>query len=452
MQESNTTGERLAPIALPTPLVIFAWGVPLLWLLSMGRVVLDRVILRVQDPWVLPGRFEDFFCYWGRLKLLHTEAFHTAPDTRIFGSGWGYPAPAVFVYRFFYLFDPPGVVRPYRGYAVMVGLTLATLAWMAWRLTRAFTERGLRQGDAVWLSAVGALMSWPLFLTLQRGNIEMVLWIPLALSLYAFSQRRWMVSALLIGLTASFKLYPILLLALFLRDRRWKELVAGVLVAVTTTLAALAFVGPTLRSAAAHIGLGVKGFIDEHGAHINWKTEGYSHSLFHLLKMRLLHQTDLLQTLIPLYMLTVAAVMLIVFFGRVMWAPLLNQVMVLCISMIYLPATSYDYTLLVLLVPCAWLGLRVASAAHRGKILPGSLWAMGLFTVLLGPEFFLSKGPYLYSGSVKAVCLGVLLAIAVVYPFPEEGIGGREQPRSFKNSTAARLRNGTAAGTLRKSQ
>ena len=419
MRISEKADGRISASHLPVALAIFAWGIPVLWVLSLARIVVDRLLLRVKSPWVLPGRFEDFFCYWGRLRLVHTAAFFTAPDSRRFGSGWGYPAPPIFIYRFFYLFDPASAAFPYRGYAVMVALTLGVILWMSVRFVKELQTRGLRRWGAIGLTASGALLSWPLFLALQRGNIEMLLWLPLAVAIRAFTQRRWMLAALLVGLTASFKIYPILLLALFLRERRWKEIVAAMAVMIGVTLLGLAYIGPTLKAAASHLGFGVQGFIAEHGAHVNWHTEGLSHSLFHVLKMRLIDRPEELPHLIPLYMLTLALVMTTVFFWRVIRMPDLNQVIVLCVSMIYLPAMSYDYTLLLLLVPCAWLAMVIVGAARQGRELAGSTAAMVLFTLILGPEIFLASGEYLYSGTFKAFCLGALLVLGCVVPFGE---------------------------------
>ncbi len=449
MRVSDKAEGRSSASHLPLALAIFAWGLPVLWVLSLARIVLDRLVLRVKEPWVLPGRFEDFFCYWGRVRLVHTAAFFTAPDSRRFGSGWGYPAPPIFVYRVFYLFDPAGAAFPYRGYAVMVALTLGAILWMSVKVVKELRRRGLGPWGAVGLTASGAVLSWPLFLALQRGNIEMLLWLPLAVAIRAFTQRRWMLSALLIGLTASFKIYPIILLALFLRERRWKEILAALAVAAGVTLLGLAYIGPTFKTAASHLGLGVQGFIAEHGGHVNWHTEGLSHSLFHVLKMRLIDRPEELPRLIPLYMLVLAVVMTAVFFWRVIRMPYLNQVMVLCISMIYLPAMSYDYTLLLLLVPCAWLVSDIVSSVSGGREMRGSTAAMLLFTLILGPEIFLSKGEYLYSGTVKAICLGALLVLVLVIPFGAMSEAGRLKR---DKSTGADLHGDGSAGTLRKSQ
>ena len=426
----DRTDEGGRSTGLPSSLAIFAWGLPLLWVLSILKIIWERLIVRDPNKWVLPHHFDDFVCYWLRLRMLHTMAFFDAPDNKLYGSGWGYPSPAVWIYRFFYLFDPLHVERPYRGFAVMVVLGLGGAVWAAFRLGQAMEQRGLRRSSAFWLLGSALIFSWPLFFVLQRGNIELLLWLPLAAAIAALARRRWMMAAVLIGLTASFKLYPILLLGLFLRDRRYREMLVGLVLPVGVTLLSLWYIGPTLPIAAQHIGLGIGGFIQDHGARINWWTEGYNHSLFHLIKVNANGHASELGSMLPWYMGGIALVMTAVFFLRVLKLPMPNQVLVLVLSMIYFPPTSYDYTLQVMFLPWAWLGLIAISRARRREAVPGMSVVMMLFTLLLGPELFLTTRRYLHSGSLKAVCLGALLVAALVFPFgdpdakePEERVG-----------------------------
>lgn len=421
--------EQMSRIRLPLELATFAWGLPLLWLASILKVARERLNGGHSEIWVLPHRFDDFVCYWLRIRLLHTAAFFDAPDNRYFGSGWGYPAPPIWIYRFFYLFDPAHVERPYRGFAVMVILGLALTIWCAYKLYQSLQQRGLRRLSALGLTAVALVLSWPLLFVLQRGNVELLLWLPLAAGVFAYARRKWMLAAVLIGLTASFKLYPIILLALLLRGRRYKEIITAIVVAVVVTVVSLWYIGPSLYVAWKRIGLGVSGFIQGHGAQINWTTEGYNHSLFHLVKVNALNHQDQLGQLIPRYMVGIGIMMTAIFFTRVIRLPPPNQVMVLVISMIYLPATSYDYTLQVLFVPWAWLALIAVSRARRGERVPGMLAAMILFALVLGPELFLTTGSYIRSGTLKSVCLAILLIIAIVYKFDDP-----ERPESIADT------------------
>ena len=304
---------------------------------------------------------------------------------------------------------------------------IAFTVWGAYTLNRSLQGRGLCRASAIGLTTSAVLFSWPLIFVLQRGNIELILWLPLAAAVYAFARRRWMLAAVLIGITASFKLYPIILLALFLRQRRFGPVFVGVGAAVLMTLVSLWYIGPTLGTAWSHMGLGVSGFIQEHGAQIDWSKEGFNHSLFHLIKVNAGSHKDELGRWIPLYMVGIGLIMTAVFFLRVIRLPEVNQVIVLVISMIYLPATSYDYTLQVLFIPWAWLALIAVSRARRREQIPGLLTSLILFTLVLGPEFFLTTRRYIHSGTLKAVCLGILLVIASVYPFvdPDREPSGR---------------------------
>ena len=422
-------GEHAVPkfeergIRLPKSLATFAWGLPLLWLLSLLKIAIERLSRNNPEPWVLPQKFDDFICYWFRLPLLHSEAFFTAPDNGQNGSGWGYPAPPIWIYRFFYLFDPRHAHKPLRGFALMAIVGVGLTAFCAYRLNRSLQRRGLSKVAAIGLTASAFLFSWPLLFVLQRGNIELLLWLPLVAAIYAFARRRWMLAAVLIGLTASFKLYPIILFALFLRERRFGAITVGICVAVCMTLLSLWYVGPTFGIAWSHIGFGVSGFVEGHGAHIDWSKEGYNHSLFHLIKVNASGYKDQLGRFITPYVLCIGLLMTALFFLRIIRMPKPNQVMILVISMIFLPPTSYDYTLQVLFIPWAWLALIAVSRARRGEQAHGILAAMILFALVLGPELFITSHRYLYSGTLKAVCLLLLIGVATVFRFDDPDLG-----------------------------
>ena len=409
MTTSGETQREKSAIALPHSLLFFIWLMPVLWCLTF----LSQWHLRHhEDSFSLPHRGDDFVGYWHRIPLLHSRAFFEAPDNRVFGSGWGYPAPAVWIYQFFYSFDLHTSLLPYRGYIVMVFATLLATGYLASRFYRSLRTHSVSSAAAVALCFVATALTWPLPFALQRGNIEMLLWLPIVGAIWAFSQGRYAIAAVLIGLVASVKLYPIILLALFLSRRRWREIALGLCVVVFATVTSLWHIGPTLAFAWTHLGLGVNGFLQEHGAHVNLLTEGFNHSLFHLIKMATFAKPHLLEAILPSYMLVVGAIMVAFFLIRGRKLPALNQVTILVVSMLYLPATSYDYTLLSLLIPWSWLVVTTLESARNRRSLPGSQAAIVLYAVILGPEIFLTSHAYTYSGTLKSICLGALLILA----------------------------------------
>jgi hypothetical protein len=88
---------------------------------------------------------------------------------------------------------------------------------------------------------VFTFMSYPILFTLDRGNIEGIIFVFLSCAawLYLSGRSKW--AAACIGLAASIKGFPILFLVLFVKEHRWKELMIGVTVPVCLTLVALLF-------------------------------------------------------------------------------------------------------------------------------------------------------------------------------------------------------------------
>ena len=370
----------------------------------------------------LPHRFDDFMIYWRRVPLVHTESFFFAPDGDRFGSGWGYPAPAIWVYRFFYLFDARSVIHPKRGLLAMELVALAATLFAAHRFFLAARTRGLLSTSALCLCTVAITSSWPILFALQRGNIEILLWLPLAAALWAFHRGRFTLAAVLIGTAAAVKIYPLILLALFLPSRRLLQIALALGLTVAITLLSLWYIGPTLPFALHHLGLGISGVLQTQGEGLNWSLEGYNHSFFHLTKILVEEHgsTSALHDIVPAYMVIAAVSMTLLYLFRVLRLPVINQLTVLTIAMVYLPPISYDYTLQVLFLPWTMLALVIIQRSSLSlPALRGELLAMVLFALILAPELFLIHHTYNHSGTLKSLCLGALLLLACLTPWPE---------------------------------
>jgi hypothetical protein len=345
-------------------------------------------------------RYFDYYCYGDRFRFLHTTTFFTGK-----GYPWYYPAPAMPLYRFFYL-----IGHGHQHWLIKVVLPL-TLA-MAWMLGRVLMKRGLSFKCTTLFLAVSLLCSWPLFFVLERGNLEMVLWFLVAGAMGAYAHRRWSLGACLIGFVAAFKFYPIICLALWLPKRRYKEIALGILTAVTITFASLVWIGPTWRIAWKGITSSLAGFIRDYTLG-PMENLGYDHSLFSLLK-----QYDRQPTVAILHMYFIAAgiVMMAVFFLRIRNMPRPNQMLFVLAAITALPPTSFDYTLLNLYPAWAWL---VVVAVYSRTSVRGLSWCMVLLALLCAPETFLFFRGTLYAGPLKAICLAALLALCAIYPWPE---------------------------------
>jgi uncharacterized membrane protein len=84
-----------------------------------------------------------------------------------------------------------------------------------------------------------ALVSFPIAGLLQRGNIELFVWVFAGVGTWLFVRGREDAAAALWGLAAAVKLYPIVLLGLLLPRGKWRAFAVGVGTFVGVTVASL---------------------------------------------------------------------------------------------------------------------------------------------------------------------------------------------------------------------
>lgn len=88
---------------------------------------------------------------------------------------------------------------------------------------------------AVWVG-IFTLCSYPLWFLLDRGNVEMLLFIVLGLFIWAYKEGKLKTAGCLLALAINMKLYPAVFLVLFAADKKYKPLL------FTLILSALLFV------------------------------------------------------------------------------------------------------------------------------------------------------------------------------------------------------------------
>ncbi|MCX5848667.1 MAG: glycosyltransferase family 87 protein [Deltaproteobacteria bacterium] len=203
---------------------------------------------------------------------------------------------------------------------------------------------------------VFTLMSYPLLFTLDRGNIEGIIFIFLACAAWLYLSGRGKLAAACIGLAASIKGFPIIFLIFFVRERRWKELMIGVAVPVCLTIVALLFLEGGVFENLTLLRNALRNFSDL----MLFKYNGLTHniSLFSMLYSfwALLHHAFIsvasLRPIIAYYYVVAGiialAVLAYVFFSRLeFW----KAWFVLVAAVQLLPFPSYDYKLIHTLVP-----------------------------------------------------------------------------------------------------
>jgi hypothetical protein len=389
-------------------------------LASILRVMLYSARLHDQSSlvllWPAPPAF-DFYDYLLRFRFLHQPYFFSAP-----GYPWYYPAPGVFAYQAFYAFGPTPKLW-FRGFAVFALAIIVLCVGAAHYLKESLASHGLSSLTASRFCFAALITSWPIYFSLQRGNMESVLWFLFAAAIWAIWRDHWMTGAVLLGIAASFKIYPVLCFALYLRPLRWKQLLAGLLAMAATTLLALRYIEPDILHAFHHVTTGIRQWTLDYSTFIDTNTLNYDHSLFQLVKLADIPFHHDITPLLHTYVIITAIVMSFAFLARVLWLPRVNQLLFLCTACVLLPPTSFDYTLQNLYIP--WAAILVLILRKRLN----TAWTMVLmilFAVEMAPMTFLSHGIVSINGPVKGVALLAMLGIAALVPLDHSHRPGAE--------------------------
>lgn len=357
----------------------------------------------------------DLFCYQKRFQVYHPITLVNPAEYR-----WYYPAPCAFIYRFLYLFSNTTHSRRYTFELYVAAFTLCLLT-AGILFARVLKNRSVPRWQQYLLIFASLLVSWPVYLGAQRGNIEIFLCFGLGLALAAYMDRRWMLAAIGIGIIASFKLYPLLLLALFLRPLRLKEIAVGMGAFLATTLAGFLYVGPTLAESIQNEIAGIRGFMQQYSAKFDLYVIGYDHSGFAIIKYLFVRRPDKVMTALPFYTLITGILLIGILLIGMRKLPRPNQLLVLSSMVLLFPSTSFDYTLMAMYVPWVWFVLLSFEARAAGRSLPAILPAMLCFAVLFAPETFIHFHGLLFAGEMKAVALISLIVVGLCFPVPELG-------------------------------
>jgi hypothetical protein len=259
-----------------------------------------------------------------------------------------------------------------------------------------------------------------------------VLWIFAALGVWAFMRGKDDAAAVLWGLAAAMKLFPIVLLALLLPRRKWRAFAEGIATFVGATLWALWWLGPTMGVAWRGSLQNVFGYQGQRVAEWTLRELIANHSAMQLAKMAaMMVRFPLAHLTLPYYVLG-AVVLAWAFFGKLWKMPVANQLLAISAFMVVFPPISYYHTLVHLYAPLAVLCGVALQAARAGVVVPGLKKTMLLFVPLFVPFTVLTfPQAVLYCGLVQAVVLVVIFACAVQYRFEvvATATGGRPAPR-----------------------
>jgi len=397
---------------LPAALRFFALFSVGLTILAWVSILVCR-LLNLRDlpygGYLLPRIYDyaDMGILVPRFKYFHSSMFFS-PNV---GYPYLYPPAVAPFYKAFYLFHHPVIV-----FLLFLVVVLSSLAGL---MVRALSRHGVPLLTAVVFSVVCVVFSYAFYFEVNRANMEIFIWLFSALGVYFFTRgHSWKASGF-IGLAAAMKLFPIFYLGLLLSRRQYRQAFFGIFVAGVVSLISLWAICPDIRLSLHGILSGLHGFDLMYVQQYRPLEIGIDHSLFGFIK-RVLGPlpSERYKSILTVYMALAAIAGITLYFFRIRFLPVVNQVLCLAIACILLPPTSYDYTLLHLYTAWVLMVILCVDAYHRGAASVKGVWpAFVCFAILLSQVGEIILHGERLGGQIKALVLIALFYIALRYPF-----------------------------------
>ncbi|HEY5055002.1 MAG TPA: glycosyltransferase family 87 protein [Acidobacteriaceae bacterium] len=365
--------------------------------------------------------FFDLDEYPGTYTLLHSSAFfNNIPDKPWPYPMWNpvaYPPFAAAVMAPLYAFRIPGLLY----LIVAAAWLIAILTWAVRRLRRA----GLSLKSSIGFPLTVIVLSFPIARLIHQGNIELVVWMLAALGVWAFWRGSNTAAAVLLGLAAAMKLFPIVLLALLLPRGRYRAFAVGIGTFVGATVASLWWLGPSIGVAWRGSLHNVFFYQGRRMAELSLPSLASNHSVGEMVKVAMFLAHGSPQKMTLPYYASGAALLGFVFFKKLWKLPEANQLLALSTFMVMLPTISYFHTLVHLYAPLAVLCALAIRAQKAGVTVPGLKTTMLLFLPLFAPFTVLNFPRLLmFCGLLQAVVLMALFLHAAEYPLELPGERG----------------------------
>ena len=369
------------------------------------------------DPLSDP-RFGDLLEYPGTYALLHTKAFFFNVD----GRPWAYPMYSPVAYPpFAAAVMAPIYLSGQPEFAFLLlstlWLVIAVLGVRSWML-----RAGMSASTAILLPLTVMAMSFPIARLVHQGNIELVVWVLTATGVWAWVREKNSLAAVLWGLAAAMKLFPLVLLALLLPRKKWRPFVFGFATFALATLWSLWWLGPTIADAWHGSMVNVFGYQGTRVSEWTLRELVANHSMVEVAKLAAMIAGYPLKKLSLVYYAAGAVAFAAVFFGKLWRMPEANQLLGVSAFMAMFPAISYYHALVHMyaaLVLLSWVAVR---AARTNAKVQGLRTTMLLFVPLFMPFTVLTfPTALLFCGLIQAIVLGVLFLCSVQYRFDLPG-------------------------------
>jgi hypothetical protein len=335
------------------------------------------------------------------------------------------------------------VLPAFVGFILMIVLFLGVLALMLRRLVLDCEEHALTRAQGM---AILVGLSYPVLFVLDRGNMEMLVFVFTAGFFYFTYVREssWM-AALCLAAAIAFKLYPATLLLLLLAERRFKPLVLTVIIAGGLTAISVGLLAVVGHSSLADVlqmnasGLG--------SVHQTYVFEGsavqHGHSLWGLVGLwTMLRQAAVLDWKTTLYAVAAAAI----FLGLVVYAVFRETerwklVLLATVPGFLLPYVSGDYTLIQLYFPLVFF-------LNARRVSRWDVAYVALFGILLVPvDYYYIRGDISISVIIYPAALVALVLLAIL---DVQRAAGHVNGERSENRGAKRGRGGKARGAQSK--
>jgi hypothetical protein len=363
--------------------------------------------------------YQDLTIYRIRFELYHSSYFYEPqvemPWPHLFPEAFAYPPAGAVIYSLFYLIGVDYIENTYLGIFAFWLLIASIVGWTI------LSKCGLSVLARMGLVASLFLFVFPIPFLIQRANLEIFTWMGISLGLWIYSRRHYHAAAFVIGAIAAIKLYPIILLGIFLHSRRKSYAVlTGIAAFVLITAISLWWAGPTFHDAAHGFFTGVSAFKTQHAEAARSVEGPLDHSLFAAVKIFYMQGGDIKHWM-PFYYAGAAIATVVVFFTRVRKMPFLNRLAFCMITMMILPPVSYEYTIvhpyvILLLILRAVAGRTPNLASARVPLTLTVSTAAILIT--MSPIFLLDDATFLGDGLIQLAALLTVWISAACVPWP----------------------------------
>lgn len=263
-----------------------------------------------------------------------------------------------------------------------------------------------------------SVVSYPVLYMLDKGNLDSILFIILALFVYAFKSEKYFLAALLLGIENAFKPFPIFFLIFFLIKKRYKEFFASLLISALLVIGGFLFLkGSFFDQIIIFIkSLALFKIVYAYSPGVGI---GFSSSLFMPLKAIMLHfstkPSDLI-AFIRMYdyfsIIITAVTLLFVWREEILW----KQLTLLICNFLLLPYCTYDYKFIFLFIPI-WLfvNAKVKSKFDFTYIILFALLFVPKSIIISLPGIHLQNPSWLSLSAIINPAIMLILTLLIIY-------------------------------------